>query len=108
LLIACYNHKADLETSKSCGLVAQLDRAFDYESKGRGFESRRAHQGNPPDQDFQAGFSIQKKYISLYSGRKKDAIVVKSIVKNPPMSISVHRELCHLFIKSESYLFEPS
>ena len=27
-----------------CGLVAQLDRVFDYESKGRGFESRRAHQ----------------------------------------------------------------
>ena len=27
------------------GLVAQLDRVFDYESKGRGFESRRAHQG---------------------------------------------------------------
>ena len=25
------------------GLVAQLDRVFDYESKGRGFESRRAH-----------------------------------------------------------------
>ena len=28
----------------ACGLVAQLDRVFDYESKGRGFESRRAHQ----------------------------------------------------------------
>ena len=27
----------------ACGLVAQLDRVFDYESKGRGFESRRAH-----------------------------------------------------------------
>ena len=26
------------------GPVAQLDRVFDYESKGRGFESRRAHQ----------------------------------------------------------------
>lgn len=33
--------------SRSCGLVAQLDRVFDYESKGRGFESRRAHQENP-------------------------------------------------------------
>ena len=33
----------------SRGLVAQLDRVFDYESKGRGFESRRAHQrkGSP-------------------------------------------------------------
>ena len=29
------------------GPVAQLDRVFDYESKGRGFESRRAHQRNP-------------------------------------------------------------
>lgn len=28
------------------GPVAQLDRVFDYESKGRGFESRRAHQGS--------------------------------------------------------------
>ena len=26
------------------GPVAQLDRVFDYESKGRGFESRRAYQ----------------------------------------------------------------
>jgi hypothetical protein len=26
--------------------VAQLDRAFDYESKGRPFESGRAHQQN--------------------------------------------------------------
>jgi hypothetical protein len=26
-----------------CAPVAQLDRAFDYESKGRVFESRRAH-----------------------------------------------------------------
>ena len=26
------------------GPVAQLDRVFDYESKGRGFESRQAHQ----------------------------------------------------------------
>ena len=32
-----------------CGLVAQLDRVFDYESKGRGFESRRAHQENAPE-----------------------------------------------------------
>ena len=28
----------------ACGLVAQLDRVFDYESKGRGFESRGARQ----------------------------------------------------------------
>jgi hypothetical protein len=27
-----------------CAPVAQLDRAFDYESKGRKFESCRAHQ----------------------------------------------------------------
>ena len=31
-------------SENSRGLVAQLDRVFDYESKGRGFESRRAHQ----------------------------------------------------------------
>ena len=41
----------------SCGLVAQLDRVFDYESKGRGFESRRAHvigryRKMPPDPYF--------------------------------------------------------
>ena len=33
-----------LQDRIACGLVAQLDRVFDYESKGRGFESRRAHQ----------------------------------------------------------------
>ena len=32
------------KSDEACGLVAQLDRVFDYESKGRGFESRRAHQ----------------------------------------------------------------
>ena len=36
-----YSNKAVGQTA--CGLVAQLDRVFDYESKGRGFESRRAH-----------------------------------------------------------------
>ena len=32
--------------SKKNALVAQLDRASDYESEGRGFESLRAHQKN--------------------------------------------------------------
>ena len=36
----CYIIKA---VARQYGLVAQLDRVFDYESKGRGFESRRAH-----------------------------------------------------------------
>ena len=40
----------------ACGLVAQLDRVFDYESKGRGFESRRAHQENPPEIRISGGF----------------------------------------------------
>ena len=31
------------------GPVAQLDRVFDYESKGRGFESLRARQRKPPE-----------------------------------------------------------
>ena len=43
-------------TSKACGLVAQLDRVFDYESKGRGFESRRAHQVNPLKRKALTGF----------------------------------------------------
>ena len=29
-----------------CALVAQLDRVLDYESRGRGFESLRAHHKN--------------------------------------------------------------
>ena len=29
--------------SKICGCIAQLDRALDYESKGREFESLRVH-----------------------------------------------------------------
>ncbi len=32
-----------------CELVAQLDRVFDYESKGRGFESLRARQNRIPN-----------------------------------------------------------
>ena len=42
----CYDIKAVRNTGcceTACGLVAQLDRVFDYESKGRGFESRRSH-----------------------------------------------------------------
>ena len=38
----CYNIINDRS-----GPVAQLDRVFDYESKGRGFESRQAHQKKP-------------------------------------------------------------
>ena len=38
ILIKLIRAKAD----EACGLVAQLDRVFDYESKGRGFESRGA------------------------------------------------------------------
>ena len=40
----CYFIKA---VARQYGLVAQLDRVFDYESKGRWFESRRAHQKRP-------------------------------------------------------------
>ena len=32
---------------KLYALVAQLDRVFGYEPKGRGFESRRAYQKKP-------------------------------------------------------------
>jgi|SaaInlStandDraft_1057018.scaffolds.fasta_scaffold649774_1 hypothetical protein len=31
---------------KNNGLLAQLDRASDYESEGRGFESSTVHQGD--------------------------------------------------------------
>lgn len=37
--------------------VAQLDRVFDYESKGRGFESPRARQNSPIDTGL-SGFSF--------------------------------------------------
>ena len=40
--ITCCDMIIELSTTVR-GLVAQLDRVFDYESKGRGFESRRAH-----------------------------------------------------------------
>ena len=39
-----YTVKAVRECCSGCGLVAQLDRVFDYESKGRRFESCRDHQ----------------------------------------------------------------
>ena len=43
--IAVRNGNASKQSAfgTACGPVAQLDRVFDYESKGRGFESRRAH-----------------------------------------------------------------
>ena len=34
------------EVNKNNALVAQLDRALDYESRGQGFESSRAHHQN--------------------------------------------------------------
>ena len=37
----CYYIRA--VRGQRCGLVAQLDRVFDYESKGRRFESCRDH-----------------------------------------------------------------
>ena len=40
-----YNKEAVFDGAASkYALVAQLDRVFDYESKGPGFESPRAHQ----------------------------------------------------------------
>ena len=45
----------------ACGLVAQLDRVFDYESKGRGFESRRAHHERSAEKCF---FSLCFKALS--------------------------------------------
>ena len=42
-----YNIQAVRETATSNAPLAQLDRVFDYESKGRGFESRGARQLSP-------------------------------------------------------------
>ena len=42
------------------GPVAQLDRVFDYESKGRGFESRQAHQKNRLKYKVSSGFSFSQ------------------------------------------------
>ena len=43
--------------------LAQLDRVFDYESKGRGFESRRAHF---PESLVNKGFQV-----FLYRGKSR-------------------------------------
>ena len=47
----------------ACGLVAQLDRVFDYESKGRGFESRRAHHEGSTEKCF---FSLCFKALRVF------------------------------------------
>ena len=52
----------------ACGLVAQLDRVFDYESKGRGFESRRAHQEGDAEKRL---FSLCFKALWVY-GKNAD------------------------------------
>ena len=38
--------------------VAQLDRASDSDSEGRGFESRQMHQEKPPPDKFRAAVRI--------------------------------------------------
>ena len=43
-------------------LVAQLDRVFDYESKGRGFESLRARQRKVPENK---GLIVIRYYLAL-------------------------------------------
>ena len=48
----------------SRGLVAQLDRVFDYESKGRGFESRRAHFPGSVDKQGFRGFFFPPEKVS--------------------------------------------
>ena len=57
LLLGC------IGTYRLHGPVAQLDRVFDYESKGRGFESRQAHQGNPCEGTISQGFLFAKNGI---------------------------------------------
>ena len=58
-------------------LVAQLDRVFDYESKGRGFESLRARQRKPPEnKGFQGVFlfiirDIQRNWVLFWVLRIK-------------------------------------
>ena len=47
--------------SRDQALVAQLDRASDYESEGRGFESLRAHQQKGTE------------------GKRKDAVIAQSV-----------------------------
>ena len=76
-----YTNRAVRECSNAdwiaCGLVAQLDRVFDYESKGRGFESLRARQRKPPEnKGFQGVFlfiirDIQRNWVLFWVLRIK-------------------------------------
>lgn len=76
LAATCYNNKAVLAPRQTvCGLVAQLDRVFDYESKGRGFESRRAHQANS------APFRVRYLFERLQAGFKPER--ARSVKKTP-------------------------
>ena len=45
-LLNNYENKAIIYKYHKFALVAQLDRVFGYEPKGRGFESLQAHQMN--------------------------------------------------------------
>ena len=55
---------------------------YDYESKGRGFESRRAHQENPPDIR-SGGFFIVYFYFPKVQKHQFDHInMVKFMVRN--------------------------
>ena len=77
-----------------CGLVAQLDRVFDYESKGRGFESRRAHF---PEANEIKGFGVFFYLFGMFkkdekSGKKRyngSQTGVKKIRQKYPMIVAV-------------------
>ena len=66
------------ESDDKCDSVAQLDRAFDYESKGRRFESCRGHQLKISTAEYAVFFyALQQNNI-----KAKNSIYCKAIDKN--------------------------
>ena len=84
----------------ACGLVAQLDRVFDYESKGRGFESRRAHQeGDAEKRLFSLCFKALRvcgENTDLTRSDKSDGSIGLHITQN---NVVLRGESCQMVVK---------
>ena len=84
-----------MSTLKEYAPVAQLDRVFDYESKGRGFESRRAYQNKKPVNADKYG--IHGLFVFYFCGMNYAQITEKKTVLIAKMQVRIPIEIIDLF-----------
>jgi hypothetical protein len=90
------NHSEDRGSNpriSTHAVVAQLDRASDYESEGWGFESLRwRHQPVPPPADLAASLRSLLAVVQFHLGAPPDQIIAPSLVEfeRPSVGIGAH------------------